>query len=587
MKTGRTFVEKLLNAPAGAVACREPDFILSQDNSARIRKLFEQMGGEEVRYPGRLVVVLDRKMIGTTDELIRDYNSIHTFMGEQQVEHFFDCDKGICHQVLTGYLKPGLLVVGNDSHTCTAGAFNCLAVGLSKTETAALWKTGRMWFRVPETIRITLKKRLRKGVYAKDLALWISGMLREEDVAYRAIEYHGEGVRSLTIADRMTLANVSAEMGVKSSAFPPDDMLADYFGNYAIQGVWADENAMYAREFEVNLEEVMPLAMITRPEQEVKSVAEWGTLEIQQGLIGGCANGRLEDLRAVAQVLKGNRIAPGFQLSIVPASREIYLQAIQEGLIDIFSKAGASILGASCGPCLGSSHMILADTNRFITTTNSHSMDRLLSVGVEKYVASPATIAATALKGALAAEIEMPEAVYPYWAAPRIPVKVDEFDDRLAARVWNYTDIDHISCEQLLAETRTYHISPGDGEAIKPYLLEGLDTSFAKRVEKGDILMAGKDFGCGKLIKQAIAGLIAAGVKIVLAKSVDRRFYRLSAECGLWVLMMPQLVESYQAGDVVIVDIEDERIYLNGKEYAIPRMESCFLDMIRSQKGFQ
>lgn len=153
MKTGRTFVEKVLNASAGSIVYSEPDIILSHDNSARIRKLFERIGGKDVLHPEKLVVVLDRKMTGTTDELIRDYNSIHHFMEEQKVERFFDCDKGICHQVLTDYLKQGMLVAGSDSHTCTAGAFNCLAVGLNKTETAMLWKTGKMWFRVPETIK--------------------------------------------------------------------------------------------------------------------------------------------------------------------------------------------------------------------------------------------------------------------------------------------------------------------------------------------------------------------------------------------------------------------------------------------------
>lgn len=582
MKTGKTFVEKLLNASAGSIVICEPDIVLSHDNSARVRKLFEHMGGERLLHPERLMVVLDRKMIGTTEELIHDYNSIHNFMEEQHVEHFFDCDKGICHQVLIQYLKQGLLVTGSDSHTCTAGAFNCLAVGLNKTETAMIWKTGKMWFRVPETIKIILNGHLSQGVYAKDLALWITGMLKGEHVAYQALEYHGEGVSALSVSDRMTLANISAEIGVKNSVFPPDDILADYFGDYAVQGVWADENAVYLKEIEINLSEIVPMTMlVTGMTNEVKSISEWGEIEVQQGLIGACASGRLEDLRVVAGILKGKKLASGFQLSIVPASREIYLQAIEEGIIDILFKAGASILGASCGPCLGSSHMLQADTKRFITTTNSNSMQRMSALGVEKYVASPATVAMTALTGILTAEIQADGAVYPYWSTPIEPITVNEFDNRLSENVWNYKEIDSISSEQLFAEHRTYHTSLENGPEMKPYLLAGLDSTFAARVKPGDIIVVGEDFGCGKLIKHAAVGLVAAGVKAVLVRSADRNFFRMAANHGLFLIIAPEIVEKFHSGDKLDIDLEDARIYLNGDSYKLPKIDDVFLNMIR------
>ena len=583
MKTGKTFVEKLLNAPAGSIVVREPDLVLSHDNSARIKKIFEQNGGKKVLYPERLVVVLDRKMTGTTEELIRDYNSIHHFMQEQQVGHFFDCDRGICHQVVTAYLKSGLLIVGSDSHTCTAGAFNCLALGLNKTETAYLWKTGKMWFRVPESVKIVLKNSLPEGVYAKDLALWVTGLLKGENMLYKSVEYHGEGVHRLSVSDRMTLANVSAEMGVKNSVFPPDDTLADFFSDYAIQGVWADQNASYEREFEIDLSAVVPMAMLVGQNAEVKSIAEWGALPIQQGLIGACGAGRIEDLRVVANILEGKKIAPGFQLSIVPASREIYMQAIEEGLIDIVFKSGASILGASCGPCLGSSHMILADTKRYITTTNSNSQQRMLSLGVEKYVASPATVAWTALNGTLTAPAGFGEAVYPYWTIPVEPISVHEFDNRLFGKVWNYKEIDHISNEQLFAESKTYQLSIENKASLLPHLLSGLDVTFASRVKPGNILVAGEDFGCGKLIKHAVVGLAAVGIKVIVVRSVNRRFFRMAAEHGLLILIAPALVSKYHSGDDLMVDLEDKRIYLNQEEYSLPEIDPEFIEMLRGK----
>lgn len=575
-----TFVEKILNAPAGSIVCIKPDIVLSHDNSARVRKLFERMGGKKVAHPERLVVVLDRKMSGTTNDLIRDYNSIHDFMEEQGVERFFDCDKGICHQVLAGFLHQGMTVVGSDSHTCTAGAFNCFAVGLNKTETAFLWKNGKMWFRVPETVKITLNGRLRKGVYAKDVALHVLGLLREENVDYTAIEYQGEGVKQLSIADRMTIANISAEAGVKNSVFPPDDILADYFGNYAVQGVWADENAVYVKDFIIDLGRVVPLVMATHEQYEIKSVSEAGFLEVQQGLIGACSNGRIEDLRVVARILKGKKIAKGFQLSVVPASYEIYLQAREEGLVDIILKSGASLLGASCGPCLGSSHMLNAETKRFISTTDSHSMQRMSQIGVKKYIASPATVAVTALYGRLKAETEYPGEIFGYWAVPAVQIHIDEFDNRKKGNVWNYADIDHISGEQLFAEKLTYKIATENTEAMKPHLLAGLDASFAGRAAAGDVLLGGEDFGCGPLIKHAAIGLTALGVKAVIVKSAARNFYRMALNHGLLVLIAPAVVEAYRPGKVVIIDMTDGKVNLDEQEFNLPSFDPMVTRMI-------
>lgn len=578
----RTFVEKVLNAPAGSIVVRRPDIVMSHDNSARIRKIFQRMGGEVLQDAERLLVVLDRKMTGTTDELIRDYNSIHSFMDEQQVKHFYDCDKGICHEILAKQLKPGWLIAGNDSHTCTAGAFNCLAVGINKTETALLWKEGYMWFRVPETIKIVLKNHLPQGVYAKDVALWLMGMLKEENVAYKSLEFHGEGVHSLTIADRMTIANVTAEMGLKSAVFPPDDRLADYFGDYAVSGIWADSEAVYYKEFEIDLSQLIPLVMSVGETKEIKAVCEWGPLEFRQGLIGACASGRLEDLRVVARILNGKRLAAGFQLFVVPASREIYLQAIQEGIIDQLVKAGVSILGSSCGPCLGSSHMIMADAKRFITTVNSNSMRRLSAIGVEKYVASPATVAMTALNGALTSEGEQNGEKYPYWEMPSVCVTVNEFEHRCQSGVWNYSDLNSITCEQLFAESWTYHIALNNSKALRTHLLEGLDASFAGAVKAGDIILGGENFGCGKLIQHAVVGLREAGVKAVLLKSADRRFFRMAVNHGLWIIVAPDLIEKYHSGDLIEIDYEDKRIFLNGEEFRLPMMDPVFTEMIEN-----
>ncbi|MCM1031517.1 MAG: aconitase family protein [Oscillibacter sp.] len=578
-----TFVEKILNAPAGSMVYLEPDIVLSHDNSARVRKIFEKSGGHTLINPEHLFIVLDRKMPGTTDELIRDYNSIRDFMKEQQVEHFFDCDCGICHQVVSTYLHGGNIIVGSDSHTCTAGAFNCLAVGVNKTETAYLWKNGKMWFRVPETIKITLTGRLRDGVYAKDLALWIMGMLREENVAYKAIEYHGEGVSMLTIADRMTIANVSAEMGVKNSVFPPDDILADYFGDYAVKGIWADSEATYYKEFVINLEDVIPVVMLAHEHQEVKSGEECEGLEVQQGLIGACACGRMEDLRVVARILEGRKVHSGFRLVVVPASYAIYLQARKEGLVDTIVKAGASVSGASCGPCLGSSQMVQADTKRFISTTNSNSMRRMSEIGIEKYIASPATVAMTALTGKITMEKNYPGEVYPYWGNPVETLHVDECDNRKTGNVWNYSHVHYISCKQIFSDKLTSKVAADDTEALLPHLMKGLDSTFASRVEKGDVILAGESFGAGHLVKHAALGLAGAGIKAVIVKSASRNFYRLAINCGLPVIIAPEIVKAYQKGNRIEIDWENKSVLMGDKTFTFPYIHPVVLEIMQGK----
>lgn len=578
----RTFVEKILNAERGSIVVREPDYVMSHDNSARVRFLFERIHGTRVYNPSQLVIVLDGKVSGLVNELSLEYNSIRDFVEEQGIEHFYDCDRGISHQIISELVRPGMLVAGSDSHTATAGAFNTLAVGINKTETAVLWKTGKMWFQVPETMKIVLKNRLSEGVFAKDLALWIKGILSELDVNGQAIEYHGEGVSSLSIDDRMTIANISTEMGVVSSAFPPDDRLADYFNEPAVRGVWADEEAVYSRFIEIDLANVFPMVYDTR-NNVLQGVEELVGLKIQQGLIGACASGRLEDLRLVSMILEGKRIANGFQLFVVPASRSIYLQAVEEGIIDKIAQSGAIVLGSSCGPCLGVGHVASAGNSRFISTANSRYIGSSNHSGVEKYIASPATVAMTALRGELTSIIHFEGARYKY-KAPRIePVVLEGYDYRKSNGVWNYGDIDNISSNQIFAEKLMYRLTLEQVEEIKLYLFGGLDPNFACDVKPGDVIIAGENFGCGQLVKHAATGLVAVGVKLVIVKSVNWDFYRMAINHGLRILVDWAVVDAYTSGEQLTIDDENHLLYLNKRAYKLPYVDAEFQEIL--EKG--
>ena len=254
--SGKTFAEKILGASTGSIVFKKPDIVLTHDNTVSIAGTFKKMGGDKVAFPDQLLIVLDHNAPPTNDKLANDYKRIREIVLEQGITKFHDTGKGICHQIMSYYAKPKMIIVGSDSHTSTAGAFNTFAAGIDRTETAGLWKQGETWFRVPESMKITLKGKLIKGVYAKDLALWIIGMIGSSGADYMSIEYHGEGVKTLSISDRMTLANLASEMGAKNAVFPADDVLAEYY-NKAIEGIWADSDAVYSKEILINLNVIM------------------------------------------------------------------------------------------------------------------------------------------------------------------------------------------------------------------------------------------------------------------------------------------------------------------------------------------
>jgi 3-isopropylmalate/(R)-2-methylmalate dehydratase large subunit len=582
---GKTFVEKIFDAPRGSIVFRKPDIVLSHDNTASIRKTFEKMNGGKVADPDQLLIVLDHNAPPTNAKLATDYHEIREYARTEGISRFYDAGMGICHQIMSNHAMPGMIIVGSDSHTCTAGAFNAMAAGIDRTETAGIWKRGETWFRVPDSMKINLSGQLREGVYAKDLSLWIIGMIGSAGANYRSIEFHGEGIKNLGISERMTLANLASEMGAKNAVFPPDEVLREFFGYNDINGLWADPDASYAAEININLSEVVPLVAAPHHVDNVKPVADVAGTRVDQGLIGTCTNGRIEDLREAAAILRGRQIAEGFQLLIVPASRDIYLQAIEEGLITTFLGAGANILSSSCGPCLGTGQGIPADGFRVISTANRNFKGRMGNMEAEIYLASPATVAATAIAGKIS----------PYVAYKQKPDKfrpdqktgitgIAASDPRRINGVWNYADVDNFNTDQMFAGNLTYTVPSTDPVSILPHLFAGFDPVFAATVGKGDIIMAGENFGCGSSREHPAVGLAHAGVKAVIVKSVNRIFFRSSVNQGLILIVQPEIVDSYRSGDKVSVSLESGTIELNDNVFHYPPLPAKLLDII-SKKG--
>lgn len=542
------------------------------------------MGGVAFQDPEKMLIVLDHNAPPTSAKLATQYQAIRDIVRHQKVRNFYDAGKGICHQIMAKHARPGMIIVGSDSHTCTAGAFNALAAGIDRTEAAGLWKKGETWFRVPESMKITLTGKLKEGIYTKDVSLWIIGMIGAAGANYRSIEYHGEGVKALSVSERMTLANLASEMGAKNAVFPADKLLAEFYGEKPTEGVWADDDAFYAEEMVINLDEIFPLVAAPHHVDNVKAVSEVQGTELQQGMIGTCTNGRLDDIRIAAKILEGKTIPDGFQLIIVPASQEVYLQAMADGSLARLINAGANILSPSCGPCLGTGQGIPADGFTVISTANRNFLGRMGNRNASIYLASPATVAISALNG----RITDPRGIvssdkYPHAISQPVTVEIPADENRRINAVWNYADVDHFNTDQMFAGSLTYDILSSDPDAIRPHLFAGLDPDFAGRVKRGDIIIGGDNFGCGSSREHPAVGLASIGIGAVIAKSVNRIFYRSAINQGLPLIVSREIVEEYNPGDAVKVDFRQSTISVGERIHSIPPLPEELLQIIEKK----
>ncbi len=558
----QTFAEKIFKAPVGAIVFARPDIILTHDNTSSIYKTFQKMGGKSVADPDQIIVVLDHNAPPADAKLATQYQEIRDIVMEQGINKFYDAGKGICHQIMSYHARPGMIIVGSDSHTSTAGAFNSFAAGIDRTESAGIWKRGETWFRVPESIKIYLSGRLNENVSAKDLALWIIGMIGSDGANYMSIEYHGEGVKTLNISDRMTIANLASEMGAKNAVFPADETLEEFY-NEKTSGIWADVNAKYFSEINIDLNDIFPVVAAPHNVDNVKSVYEVAGTVVHEGLIGTCTNGRIEDLRIAAGILKGKAIKDGFQLNIIPASRKIFLQAIEEKIISTLIESGANVLTPSCGPCLGTGQGIPSNGHTVISTANRNFSGRMGNKEAQIYLASPATVAVSSLKGTITDPRKIPgKEKFPYKITQSRTFEIKPGENRKIGAIWNYADVDNLNTDQMFAGKYTYSILSSDPASIVPHLFEDFDPAFSKNVKKDDIIISGDNFGCGSSREHPSVGLSYLGIKAIIVKSVNRIFYRSSINQGLLLIVHREAVDAYKSGDKININFNDGKIII-------------------------
>jgi homoaconitate hydratase family protein len=410
-----TFAEKLLAGKAGRKQARagelvtcKPDRLLMHDNASAITdKVAKDLAEFGVADPDQPVIVLDHVIPASDEKTATSHKKIREFVRKYGIRHFFDVGTGICHQVMVekGLVLPGMLAVGSDSHTCSYGAVNAFATGIDRTEAAALLLTGETWFKVPETIRVTLKGRLPEAVSAKDLVLTIIGKLGADGADYCSVEYWGD-VAHLSVDDRFVIANMGVEMGAKNAVFPVDEVTKGYLAGIGVnRTAWnaerADEGATYKQQLEFDLGAIVPAIAAPHKVDKYKPVAELEGTEFQQCLIGTCTNGRASDIAVAARILFGKRVSPNTRLLILPASRAELEKSLDSGDIQTLVAAGAVLLPPGCGPCLGAHQGCLAPGEKCLSTSNRNFKGRMGCKDAEIYLASPATVAATALTGKL------------------------------------------------------------------------------------------------------------------------------------------------------------------------------------------
>jgi 3-isopropylmalate/(R)-2-methylmalate dehydratase large subunit len=422
-----TFVEKILAKNAGLPEARpgqvldaSPDVALSHDNTAAISKTFYSLGLERVKYPERLAITLDHAAPPPTTQHAQNHADVRRFVAAQGVKNFFEVGRGICHQVLCeeGLIYPGVLLLGADSHSTHYGALGAFGAGVGRSEMAAIWATGQLWLRVPESIKITLHGAFNPWVTSKDLALFIIGQLGADGGLYASVEFHGPAIAGMSMDSRFVLPNMMAEMGAKNAWVAQDATTFDWLEAQRRKGaglpgkrsewervsgeLWPDPGATYLAQYDFDAGAIEPQVACPHAVDKVKPLSAVAGTKVDQAFLGTCTNGRLEDIAVAAKILAGRKVASGTRLLIIPASSQVYLDAVKAGYVETLLAAGATFNSPGCGPCMGNHMGIPAPGEVTISSANRNFRGRMGTAESDIYLASPAVVAASAVAGKIA-----------------------------------------------------------------------------------------------------------------------------------------------------------------------------------------
>jgi 3-isopropylmalate/(R)-2-methylmalate dehydratase large subunit len=384
---------------------------MSHDTTALVIKQFGLIGSKKVWDPEKISVILDHRVPANTIESADAHKLIRRVLRHQAITNFHDIGEGICHLVMLekGYVQPGQLIIGTDSHSTTYGALGAFGTGVGATEMAAVWATGELWLKVPESIKINLTGEKPKNITGKDIILHTIGKLGVDRANYKAVEFITEKTGGITIDDRISICNMSVEMGAKCGMFPFDEVTEEYYksnhpslmGMISKESYHSDPDAKYSEVMDINIGDLEPQVATPHNVNNVKPAGEAAGVEIDQALLGTCTNGTLSDLETAAGYIKGNQVHKNVRMIVVPGTRRIYLEAMKKGLLEVFVEAGAVVLSPGCGPCMGAHQGLLGSGEVAVSSSNRNFRGRMGSPEAEIYLASPATVAASAVAGKL------------------------------------------------------------------------------------------------------------------------------------------------------------------------------------------
>lgn len=414
---GQTIIEKIVAHNTGMEQVKPGDIVTVKVDRVMIHDIFipfvaekfEEMGFQKLWDPDRVVLIYDHLVPASQLDDTRHFQVGDAFAAKYGMNNVHRSD-GICHQLMTeaGYVKPGDVVFGTDSHTTTYGCVGAFSSGIGYTEMASILGTGSMWIKVPETIKVVIDGEMPEGVMSKDIILRLIGDLGADGATYRALEFTGSTVAGMSNSSRMTIANMAIEAGAKCALFTPDEKTAEYCGitlNEYQKALVGDADAVYEREIRYQAEDLVPVLACPSQVDHIKPVSELAGTEIDQVFIGSCTNGRLEDLEAAARILEGKQVAPFVKLIVTPASRKVFMEAAEAGIIETLTRAGAIVTHPGCGLCCGRTGGILSDGERVVATNNRNFLGRMGTSKVEIFLASPATAAASAVAGRIEAAV--------------------------------------------------------------------------------------------------------------------------------------------------------------------------------------
>jgi homoaconitate hydratase len=599
---------------AGDFVSLRPRHILTHDNSSAVIKKFKSIGAEKIFDSQQAVFALDHDIQNRDETNLKKYSEIEAFAAKHGID-FYAAGSGIGHQMMVenGYVLPGSLVVASDSHANMYGALGALGTPIVRTDAAAIWATGEFWWQVPPTVRVVLHGKLRRGVSGKDVILALCGIYNHEEVLNKVLEFHGDGVSSLSIDQRLTIANMSTEWGALAAWFPADAHTFQYLRKRAEvlgenrrlnqstiarleqQSLVSDSGANFAAQIELDLAKVVPFVSGPDTLQVAQSLAEIAPklITIQKAYLLSCVNSRLEDLEAAAEMLEGKSVAPGVKLYVAAASAHEQAVAEAKGIWATLLAAGAIALPPSCGPCIGLGAGLLEAGETGISATNRNFKGRMGSRDAKCYLASPMVVAASAVAGYITAptayELASIERSYREFEQPPAPAETVSILDGFPASVRGrlvFCPQDNLNTDGIYGKDYTYR-EDVTRELMSRVLMENYDPQFACRTDAGDVLVGGFNFGTGSSREQAVTAMQAKRIAVLIAGSFSQTYLRNAFNNGFLCVECPQLIRDLKTefsaqvadqqrtiipGDAIEIDFTSCMLTYRKKSYTFAAM---------------